>query len=133
MNLTTFAEQHRVKVTKDSCGDPIIQGKAHPDANISEHDGGMLAMCFMGDSTGRFRNVRKACLAAGFRLVQEGDSEGIFVFDPSDKAQAKLAIKSARVRVKRQMTPEQVAVLSNRLAIARNSARNLQKNTLIST
>jgi hypothetical protein len=40
---------------------------------------------------------------------QNGDSEGCLSFDPKSNEQAKLAIKIAKVRPKRQRTPEQVA------------------------
>jgi hypothetical protein len=136
MDIKEFAEAQRLKITKDSCGDAIIQGRLYRDANISEHDDGMLAMCFLVDGRsgtpsrqGLFNRVKKECLIAGMRLHQEGDSEAVFVFDPTDKAQSKLAIKAVRARVKRQMTPEQVAALSSRLLAARNS----QKTALIST
>ena len=54
-------------------------------------------------------NFKRAAAAAGMTLRQNGDSEGCLSFDPEDNEQANLALKIAKVRPKRQRTPEQVA------------------------
>jgi hypothetical protein len=89
------------------------------DANISEFgvrnpDSSELAMCWLTDGrrTGLWNATKKKCLAAGMRLHQEGDAEGIFVFDPSNPTQAKLAIKSVQAKTKRKITPESLARLA---------------------
>ena len=90
------------------------------DANISEFndvrnpDSQELAMCWLTDGrrTGLWNATKKKCLAAGMRLHQEGDAEGIFTFDPSNPIQAKIAIRSVHAKVKRQMTPESLARLA---------------------
>jgi hypothetical protein len=46
------------------------------------------------------------------RLHQEGDAEGIFVFDPSNSMQAKLAIRSVQAKAKGKMTPVSLARLA---------------------
>jgi hypothetical protein len=56
-------------------------------------------------------------------MHQNGDAEGIFVFDPVDPAQAKLAIKSVKAKVKRQVSPERLAALSATLAKARKACQ----------
>jgi hypothetical protein len=77
MTVSDFANHYRLKLIHDSCGDPIIQGRLGKDSNISEFsirnpDQPELAMCWLTD--GR--------RTGGMRLHQEGDAEGIFVFDP---------------------------------------------------
>ncbi len=121
--IEKFAESHRVKVTRDACNDPIIAGRIG-ESNIYEHSRGRLGVMFATDGrkaprTGLYNRFRAACLAAGMVQVQSGDGEGAFTFDPGDPAQAKVAIKGIRVRIKRKMTPEQLA----RLATMRNLVR----------
>jgi hypothetical protein len=67
----------------------------------------------------KWGNSRRAGLAAGMTILQNGDSEGCLSFDPTNKGHLKLAIKIAGVRPKRRMSPEQVAAGAARLALAR--------------
>jgi hypothetical protein len=127
MDIFQFAEKHRLKVSKDDCGDLAIQGRLSRDASISEYGEGHLAMSFLTDGrctprTALFNTVRKGCLAAGMTLRQEGDAEGVFVFNPHDPVQARLAIRSIKARAKRIMTPK---ALEN-LAAARARAGHLK-------
>lgn len=123
MTLQTFATEHRLKVTTDSCGEKIVQGRLYKDANISEHDDGKLCMCWLTEKSHakKFNSVKRACLSAGMTVVQEGDDEAIFTFDGDNPIQAKLAIASVRARVKKQISAEQAATGAARLAIARES------------
>jgi hypothetical protein len=91
-------------------------------------------MCWLTNEkrTGLWNRTKKRCLAAGMKLHQEGDAEGIFVFDPANPAQAKLAIKSVQAKAKRQMTPERKAALSETLAKARFFARKPCQEGLVS-
>jgi|SRR5208282_3909501 GGDEF domain-containing protein len=124
MTINQFAEKYRLKVTKDLCGDAIIQGRLYKDANISEYNDG-LCMCWL---TGvrrkqKFNSILKECTDAGMTVVQEGDDEVIFLFDGSNDRQAKLAIQSVRARVKKTISPETKARLVAGLAMARNLAQ----------
>src|SRR5581483_11233089 len=119
----------RLRVTRDECNDPIIAGRIF-ESNIYERDD-KLAVIFVTDGrkaprTGLYNRFRAACLASGMTQVQSADGEGAFTFDPADPAQAKVAIKGIRVRVKRQMSPEQAAAGAARLAAAR-TAQNLAR------
>ncbi len=113
MTIQQFAEKHRLKITRDTCGDAIIQGRLYKDANISEHDAGKLCMCWLTKEsrTAKFNSVKRECLVAGMTIAQEGDNEAIFLFEPQNDAQAKLAIKSIRAKVKRVLSPEALAKL----------------------
>jgi len=106
MTLSDFATKYRLKLSIDSCGDPFIICQID-DCNISEFsardDATKLAMCFITDShlpprSGLWNRIKGRCLAAGMKLHQAGDAEGIFVFDPADPVQARLAIKSVRAK-----------------------------------
>jgi hypothetical protein len=64
-------------------------------------------------------------------IRQNGDSEGCLSFDPKNNEQAKLAIKIAKVRPKRQRTPDQVAKFVAATQNARFKALDpLQKGVL---
>ena len=120
--IEEFAARHRLKVTRDECNDPVIAGRIY-QSNIYERDG-RLGVMFVTDGrkslrAGLYNRFRAACLASGMTQVQSGDGEGAFTFDPDDPAQAKVAIKGIRARVKRKVTPEQLA----RLATMRNLTR----------
>jgi len=121
--IEEFATRHRLKVARDECNDPVIAGRIF-ESNIYEHGDGRLGVMFVTDGrkpprTGLYNRFRAACLGSGITQVQSGDGEGAFTFDPDDPAQAKVAIKGIRARVKRKVTPEQLA----RLATMRNLAR----------
>ena len=113
-----------MKVTKDSCGDPIIQGRLYKDANISEYNEG-LCMCWLtkDSHTKKFNSVKRECLEAGMTVAQEGDDEAIFLFNSENDRQAKLAIQSVRARVKKVISPETKARLTATLANHRNLAQ----------
>lgn len=124
MSIESFAEQHRLKLTRDACGDLIIAGRLG-ESNIYEYSDTKLGAMFITDGkkpprTGLFNKFKTACLGVGMKLAQLGDAEGAFIFDAANPSQAKVAIKGIRARVKRQMTPEQLSRLANVGFKARN-------------
>lgn len=137
IGIKSFAESHRVKIRQDSCGDLVISGKQHTDdmpvqieycSHIFDcEDGHHLGVCLMfapsGDGksgkSAKWVNARKKLIAAGFTIHQDGDAEGIALFDPSNNAQAKLALRLAGVKTRRQLAPEEAAAVAARLAAAR--------------
>jgi hypothetical protein len=130
MKLEDFAKQHRLRVTKDACGDAVIAGRMY-ESNIYEWslDGSKFGVMFITDGkkaprTGLFKRFKVACLAVGMKPIEIGDAEGAFIFDSMNKEQAKVAIKGIRARVRRQLTPEQHSRLANVGFKARN-AQNL--------
>jgi hypothetical protein len=68
-------------------------------------------LCAGPTRMGHWSRVRRKCLAAGMTLRQNGDDEGAFSFDPSNRTQAALAIKLAGARPKRRLSPEHRAKL----------------------
>jgi hypothetical protein len=143
-SIKAFAEQHRLKVKTDSCGDSFIAGKTFcPDMvtvvkrriakgikrdlkEYSSHiyDGfadGRLGLCLLYATKKRWNAAQKLMLAAGFIGRQFGDTEGCFTFDPENPAQVTLALSLARIKRKRIPSPSQAAVLArlnDRLAFA---------------
>jgi hypothetical protein len=116
VNISQFAEAHRLKLTKDDCGDPVITGRIG-QSNIYEHSPVELGVAFITDGkkdprTALFNTFKIACLSAGMTLRQAGDAEGAFSFDPGDREQATVAIKGIRARAKRRMSVSQAAGLA---------------------
>ena len=103
---------------RDECGESIIPGR---QGQIYEYGDGELGAMFMPTPTKDDRwgkwcprtwgNFKRAALAIGMTLRQNGDSEGCLSFDPANDAQARLAIKIAGVRPKRRVSPEEIARL----------------------
>jgi hypothetical protein len=133
MNIKKFAVDHRLKVTEDECGDPVIIGRMD-ESNIYEYSDTELGVMFATDGKKAprsqiYNTFKAACLKAGMTLRQSGDAEGAFSFNPANPEQAKAAIKGVRARFKRKMTPESLA----RLAIARQSIKRPLQEALVST
>lgn len=108
MSLQQFAERTRTRIRRDGCADLIIPGKF---GHLYEHDSGVFgatledSVCVPSRSRSLLARRRKA-LAAGFRLHQAGDAEAILLFDPSDHAQTKLAIRLVGIkRIRRPSVP----------------------------
>jgi hypothetical protein len=64
-------------------------------------------------------------------LRQNGDAEGAFSFDPGNPVQAKLAIRIAGVKAKRQVSPEQRARTAKMLAAARQRRQDAPAGTVL--
>ncbi len=131
MDIKTFAEKHRVKIQRDSCNDQIIAGKQFfkdmPHWERTEYrshvfdyeDGEHFGVCLMFAPPKKWGNARRKLEAAGFAIRQNGDTEGIGLFDPKNSQQAKLALKVAGVKTRRALTPERRQAMSEILAQAR--------------
>ena len=102
--IITFAEKNRLRVHRDGCSDVVVVGKL---GELYQHDDGMVGLILMSpngddpklDNTLRSR-MRKA-LREGLELVQQGDYESSFLFDPQDRAQAQLAIRLLGIKRRR--------------------------------
>jgi hypothetical protein len=94
---------------------------------------GQFGLCLMNplpypESKGKYRNAQKRLLAAGFIQSQDGDSEGTFLFDPTNAIQSKLAIREAGIKVRRQLTPERLqAMQAHGAMLAQNRWRDKQE------
>ncbi len=148
--IEKFAESHRLHTRKDECGEQVIFGKMwkqqpvpkfvshrpdreyHYGHHIFDYGDGRLGIVLMFDSPAKWTFAQKKLESAGFTIRQHGISdgtppffdrygEGVALFDPANKAQAKLAIQLTGARVKRIMSPEQAKALSERLKAARQA------------
>jgi hypothetical protein len=66
--------------------------------------------------------------ASGFAIKQNAETEGTALFDPENKAQAKLALKITGARVRRQLSPDKRDALVARLQAARAKQPALSVN-----
>lgn len=126
--LFDFASKHRLRVQRDECGDPVISGRRGHLYAYSETELGVMILS-QGNSNPRIRlwnSVRQVCMEAGMSLLQNGDSEGALSFNPANREHAKLAMRLASVRPKRQMSMErrqaQLSILE-KARLARKSIR----------
>src|ERR1051326_740564 len=127
--LSEFARRHRLRVANDS-GDntKIIVGAF---GQVYEHGSGRLGVMFILPNKSRPRawaSAKKRGIAVGMRLIQNGDAEGCLAFDPNNEERAELAIRIAGVNRKRQLTDDHRAALAKRIALARRSSRDTDKN-----
>ncbi len=113
-----FAASHRVRTKRDECGELIIPGKA---GQVYEYGPAVFGVLLMLGTARQWNGARRRLEAAGFRTYQCGDCEGAALFDADNREQAKLALKLARVKQRRKLTPEQRQAAASRLNIARES------------
>ena len=123
MALREFAERYRLKLKRDlGDGTEIIPGRPE-GSHIYEYGEGELGVMVISDSARRWGNARRAFLAAGMIIRQNGNREGAASFDPANRSQARLAIKHARVKARRRLSALQREVLVRaRARIGKTSA-----------
>lgn len=133
-----FAEKNRMKVTHDECGDAIIAGRQGQLYPCTESEMGVMFLPpkTKEDSCGRWcpklwGNFKRAAALIGMVLTQDGDSEGCLAFDPQNSGQVKLAVKIAKVRIRKKLSPERKAALAATLAVARVQRVNQAACTLV--
>ena len=61
--LDAFAEQYRLRITRDADGTRIIAGRV--GSLITDYGGGRLSVLLMGTGAGWWNNRRRTLLAAG--------------------------------------------------------------------
>jgi hypothetical protein len=122
MNVEEFAEKYRVKVKRDECGERVTAGKGR--SNIFDgYEDGEFGVCLMFESARKWGFARRKMEALAFKIRQDGDTEGIATFDPTDRKQAALAIRLGGARRKRSVTASQRQAMSERLAEARKALK----------
>lgn len=105
--LRSLAYRQRLKTRVDSDGTLIIPGKL---GHIYQHDKQHLAVLVMPlhPRTRYWSVTRRRLVRLGFKLTQNGDTEGAAVFNPGDSEQGRAAIKAAGIKRKRQLSPAQI-------------------------
>ncbi len=104
MDIQAFANRYRLRLKRHEDGGPIISGKL---AHVYEHDDSLLGLLFLPDRPRLWSHAKRKLEAADFTIWQNGDEEGSALFDPTNKAQARLALKVVGIKRKRSLTPEQ--------------------------
>jgi hypothetical protein len=126
MEIRQFAEQHRLRV-KNTGAELVVLGRFGEIAD--DYGNGYLRLRLLAvprSSTkhNRALNARgKQAEAAGMKFHERGGYESIWLFRPEDEAHAALAIRLVGTGRKRTriLTPEQKAVLTQRLVLARTA------------
>ena len=105
-----FTEKHGFRQPGlDGCGDYNLQGKR---GQIYAYGVTTFGVMVVGDSGHYWEKWRRKFLAAGIRVVQNGDWEGAAVFDPDNESQAKLALEAIQATRKRVLSSEHLAILA---------------------
>jgi hypothetical protein len=114
MDVGAFAESQRLKVRRDEDGTQIIPGKA---GHVWAYGAGRLAVTLLELTPRTWGHRKRACLAVGMDLHQDGDYEGTLLFDPTDAEQVQVALKAAHVKRRRRVstkTKERLRAMSAR-------------------
>jgi hypothetical protein len=123
MTLNEFAKHERLKITHDpEDGTVIIRGRRGV-CHLYEYGEGLLGVMILPE-TGTshwWTAARKAFMAAGMQIRQNGDCEGAATFDPQKPEQVKAALKYAGVRRRRGISAAQRESLSKARAMARRA------------
>ncbi len=120
MNLTEFAEKHRLKLKRDKQDDTVIipghKGKSH----AYEYGEGLLGVVVMPETgtSNWWTAARKAFVAAGMQVRQNGDCEGAATFDPNNPAQVRVVFKYAGILRRREVSSAQRESLVKARAMA---------------
>jgi hypothetical protein len=120
--IQRFADKYRVRVKLDSCRDEIIPGYKAAKELPNRHeyrnhvyvhsDGKSFGVCLLFESPRKWAEAKKKLHAAGFAVRQSGDTEGYATFDPANDAQARLALRLARVKAIKTTSAEILAALA---------------------
>lgn len=123
-HLRQTANAYRLHPSRDECGDLIIRGRA---GQIFAYDSVHLGVLVFCPSKTAWTYAKKKLLAAGFRLLQDCDTEGTATFDPQQSLQVNLAIGITRISERRHVSPETKA----RLASFSRSRRNIAGRAIL--
>jgi len=86
---------------------------------IYEHGEARFGLCLLFQTPAKWTLAKKRLLAEGFMPMQDGDTEGRLVFDPSNRRQARSAIREAGIRYRRVLSEAERIARIHRLNQAR--------------
>jgi hypothetical protein len=128
VTIQEFAANYRLHTRLDDDQTTIIPGRY---GHIFEWDNQILGVMIMLQPQLKFpppdqpqppikkpqywNYQRRAFQHAGFTITQDGSYEGSATFDPSNPLQAKIAIRSARIKTKRILSEPDRLRLSQRM------------------
>jgi hypothetical protein len=124
MTIEQFAAQHKVKIKRDDCNDPIIPGKV---GHIGDgYSGGLLSVYVDAETPRAWTYAKRKLVAVGMRIKQNGDADGVVMFDPANLTQVRIALKVAGIKTKRKAAPPSPAQLAARAMFADRRRNALQ-------
>lgn len=109
-DLRAFAERHRLRLRRGDDGDLRFPGRA---GEICAFGDGRMAVLVLEGTVRRWRFRKREGLASGMEFIQDGDTEGTLLFDPSNEEQVRVAIRISGVRQKRRMAEKDRERLMN--------------------
>lgn len=111
MPITAFAEKYNLNLRRAEDDTFVVFGR---HGEIYEHSDDELGVMIMpAPSKVRYwGHARKAMVAAGMTIRQDGDHEGAVSFDPHNKKAVRLALKLVGARPKRVASDAQLLALS---------------------
>jgi hypothetical protein len=123
LNIKEFAQKYRVNTKRDSCGEDIVVGSIRPDgparpecaSHIYQNDSVQFGLFLPFRTKTKWTFAKKKLVAAGFTIKQDGDTEGIALFNPEDRKQVRVAFRVGCIRVRQEVTPERREALIARL------------------
>jgi hypothetical protein len=102
MVLENWAVEQNLKVRRDSCGEPlIVPGNPRRSEDIShiyQHSPDVLGLVLLYDTPTLWSNAKKKLTGLGFTVHQDGDTEGVLLFNPENQTQVTAAIKTAGLK-----------------------------------
>ena len=124
MTIEQFAAQHNLNTRWDDCNNPTIPDKV---GHIFEGYSGVLLGVYVSAVSPRaWTYAKRKLTAAGMRIKQDGDVEGVLTFDPANRSQARLALKVAGIKTKRKVAPPSPAQLAAQAVFADRRRNALQ-------
>jgi len=115
LEIIKLANDRRLRIRRDDCGDPIIPGQ---HGEIGEHGDGLLNACFHGKGAEAFsrlraRRIRRALTSGLGTLISgcDGADEALFTFARTDGKAVKWFIEALGIRRCRSVSPEVAARL----------------------
>src|SRR2546430_2282648 len=96
--LRRFSMDHRLRTRTDEDHTLIAGGRR---GHVFQYSSDRLGVLVMPAKPAIWARQRKALIAAGCTVVQDGDAEGTASFDLGDPKQVAAALKAADVRRKR--------------------------------
>lgn len=122
MTVETFAEQHKLRLRRDECGEQFILCRLE---QIFDHGDSRFGVMVLNDSPRGWGNARRSMEAAHFQIIQDGEDEGTALFNPADRQQVKMAFKVAKPCRRKKLSEETLAKLCQQIAIARSIQKSL--------
>ncbi len=114
MTIGNFAHQRRLKLRHDPDDYTTIIAGREGHSHLFEYSDDLFGVMIMPETgtAHRWKLARAAFELAGMVIRQSGDQEGTASFDPANSEQVKIAMKYAKVRPRRQLSPQHRSRLS---------------------